>query len=75
VALAGQQKFFFPASGTFFFKNPVLNYQGDLVASIGYNGTDAPIPGAPERSTAANKTAVQLPAAPKGIDSSTSKSN
>lgn len=38
--LSGQQKFYYPASGTFFFKDPVINAQGDLICSIGYNGND-----------------------------------
>ncbi|KAK3294865.1 uncharacterized protein B0H64DRAFT_196991 [Chaetomium fimeti] len=38
--LSGQQKFYFPASGTFFFKDPVINAEGALICSIGYNGAD-----------------------------------
>ncbi|KAH0372775.1 hypothetical protein KCU65_g920, partial [Aureobasidium melanogenum] len=36
--LAGQEKFTLPASGVYFFKNPVMNAQGDLVCGLEYNG-------------------------------------
>ncbi|SCV36832.1 uncharacterized protein FFB14_06275 [Fusarium fujikuroi] len=36
--LQGQEKFTLPASGVFFFKDPVMNAQGDLVCSLQYNG-------------------------------------
>ena len=38
--ISGQQKFYFPASGTFFFKNPIMNHDGALICGIGYNGSD-----------------------------------
>jgi hypothetical protein len=72
AALAGQQRFYFPASGTFFFKNPVLNYQGDLIASVGYNGNDGPISGVADRSQVQNTTQT-LPPDPKGFESSLQK--
>jgi hypothetical protein len=67
AGLAGQQKFYFPASGTFFFKNPMLNFQGDLICSVGFNGTDNDIPGAPPRSLAENKAPQTLPPTPVGL--------
>ncbi|KAG9758075.1 hypothetical protein KCU73_g4085, partial [Aureobasidium melanogenum] len=36
--LAGQEKFTLPASGVYFFKNPVMNAHGDLVCGLEYNG-------------------------------------
>jgi hypothetical protein len=42
--LAGQEKFYFPASGAFFFKNPRLNNNGDLVCSVSYDANDWALP-------------------------------
>lgn len=36
--LQGQERFTLPVSGVFFFKDPVMNAQGDLVCSLQYNG-------------------------------------
>ncbi|KAF7502138.1 hypothetical protein GJ744_006985 [Endocarpon pusillum] len=36
--LKGQEKFTLPASGVFYFKNPVINAKGDLVCGLEYNG-------------------------------------
>ena len=38
--LAGAQKLVLPASGSLFYKDPVINWEGDLVASVGWNGND-----------------------------------
>jgi hypothetical protein len=74
AALAGQEKFYFPASGSFFFKNPVLNYQGDLIASVGYNGTDGPVSGVADRSQVQNTT-QHLPPDPKGLEATLKKTD
>lgn len=38
--LAGTQKLILPASGSFFYKDPIINAEGDLLASVGWNGND-----------------------------------
>lgn len=35
--LKGKQGLVLPAAGVFFFKNPLLNYRGDLICSVGYS--------------------------------------
>ncbi|KAH8802583.1 hypothetical protein F5884DRAFT_738213 [Xylogone sp. PMI_703] len=51
--LAGQEKFYFPASGQLFFNNPILNHEGDLLCELQFNGSNdvtAPVnPSAPQR--------------------------
>lgn len=36
--LQGQEKFTLPASGVYFFKNPLMNAKGDLICGLEYNG-------------------------------------
>lgn len=40
--LEGQQGLCLPAGGVFFFKNPILNYKGDLIVSLAYNDSVPP---------------------------------
>ncbi|KAK1774876.1 hypothetical protein QBC45DRAFT_423868 [Copromyces sp. CBS 386.78] len=47
--LEHQEKFVLPASGVFYFKNPLMNHKGDLVANLEYNGN-------PTRGSAINPT-------------------
>lgn len=38
--LSGVQKLIIPASGSFFYKDPIINAEGDLLASVGWNEND-----------------------------------
>jgi hypothetical protein len=37
--LAGHRGFVLPAEGIFYFKNPILGHDGDLICSLSYNDT------------------------------------
>ena len=57
--LSGQQRFYFPAAGQFFFKDPIFTRQGDLMCNVAFNGNiddDVPNPDAAAR-------IAQIPAA------------
>lgn len=46
-----------PASGVFYFKNPVLSHKGDLVCSVSYNDTESAEFFNPKTKTVLNKDA------------------
>ena len=61
--LANQNRLYLPASGAFFFKNATFNKNGDFLAQVLYNGTDAPDTGAVSKTSHGLGSSVS-PAAP-----------
>ncbi|KAF7557531.1 hypothetical protein G7Z17_g513 [Cylindrodendrum hubeiense] len=55
--LAGKQGLVLPAGGVFFFKNPILGHDGDLVCSIAYSKIQPKVMFNPEDHTAINDDA------------------
>lgn len=43
-ALEGQERFFLPASGIFYFKNPIFNHEASLLCELEYKGYASLLP-------------------------------
>jgi hypothetical protein len=53
--LEGKQGLVLPAGGVFFFKNPIIGHEGDLICSVAYSKVQPKVMFDPEDNTAINE--------------------
>ncbi|KAL3422841.1 hypothetical protein PVAG01_04588 [Phlyctema vagabunda] len=74
-SLQGNDKFYFPSRGRFFFKDPMFSHVGDLVAKCAYNGneTGTANPDGDTRDTSSMPDFEQIAAMMPGVNGSAGK--